>query len=251
MHCASCTLFTNSYPWSVILTLQQPWRLKHQNKNSVTPVAVLLGSAVASGHLENKHNTLSMYLFPRCVSGRGPIMSTPMMCHTSPFTGIGWSSEENLSNFLLICGWYRMQCVHRTHALAPICIIHRTYCSSIYMCSKTNFDTTIECLHVATCIYMCILVHLHVHVHTYLLVDIYHTSCTSSTIFSQQYMYMYLSETLERVLSLPKYPPPRPLEWQPSSTCSFWAAVMIYRRNHVCIYDDWYYAEHVCPILTV
>ena len=30
-------------------------------------------------------------LFIRGVSGKGPIRSTPMVCHTSPLTGIGWS----------------------------------------------------------------------------------------------------------------------------------------------------------------
>ena len=117
------TLFTNSRPWSVILTVQQPWRLKHRNKNSATPAAVLSGSAVASGHLENKHDTVSKYLFPRGVSGRGPIMSTPIVCHTLSFTGMGWSSAENLSNFLLGCVKYIVYtcCIYMTCDMTTLC----------------------------------------------------------------------------------------------------------------------------------
>jgi len=62
---------------------------------------VLSGSAAASGHLENKQDTVMMYLLPLAVSGRGPTKSTPIVSHTLSFTGIGWSSAVNLSNFLL------------------------------------------------------------------------------------------------------------------------------------------------------
>ncbi len=64
------------------------------------PIAVLSGRAVASGHFEKKHETVMMYLFPLLVSGRGPIKSTPMVCHISSCTGIGWSSAAVFSNFL-------------------------------------------------------------------------------------------------------------------------------------------------------
>ena len=56
-------------------------------------MAVLSGRAVASGHLEDGQKTVIIYLFFRGVSGKGPIKLTPMVCHTSHFTGVKTSSN--------------------------------------------------------------------------------------------------------------------------------------------------------------
>lgn len=64
------------------------------------PIADLSGKAVASGHFENKQDTVIIYLFPLLVLGSGPIKSTPIVCQTLLWTGIGCNSALAFSNFL-------------------------------------------------------------------------------------------------------------------------------------------------------
>ena len=71
----------------------------NRNSTTPTPTAVLSGRAVASGHLKNRQETVIINLFIRGASGKGPIRSTPMVCHTSPLTGRSMHAEV-LSNFL-------------------------------------------------------------------------------------------------------------------------------------------------------
>ena len=73
-------LLTNSHPWFRATETQQRQRQSYQ------------GGLLLQAHLENRQETVIINLFIRGVSGKGPIRSTPMVCHTSPLTGIGWSS---------------------------------------------------------------------------------------------------------------------------------------------------------------
>ena len=63
--------------------------MKHMKRTSAIPVADLSGSAATSGHLEKRQVAVIMNLLPLGVLGRGPIRSTPIVCHTSSLTAIG------------------------------------------------------------------------------------------------------------------------------------------------------------------
>ena len=46
---------------------------KTSKRNSAIQDSILSGSTVASGHFENRHDTVMRYLFPFAVNGRRPI----------------------------------------------------------------------------------------------------------------------------------------------------------------------------------
>ena len=74
-------LLTNSRSWSLIFTLQHPWCAKHSNNNSATLAAVSSGIGLPSGHFENRHETIMMYLFNFSVSRRDQL-NQPQLCAT-------------------------------------------------------------------------------------------------------------------------------------------------------------------------
>ena len=60
----------------------------------------LIRRAVASGHLENRQETVIIYLFFHGVSGKGPIKSTPWCAILPPLQELGGALQKSCQIFL-------------------------------------------------------------------------------------------------------------------------------------------------------
>lgn len=92
------TSFPNSSPWSDCAISGYPWR-KQGDRKSAIPKCRLVQESSVFRPVEKYSVALMMYLFPRAVSGRGPIRSIPIHFRTYE-TGFGCSSGHCLSNLL-------------------------------------------------------------------------------------------------------------------------------------------------------
>ena len=93
-----CTWFTNSFPWSVIIFLTMPNVYILVVMIADTSAAVLEASGSAITHFVNKSVMVRTNLFPRPVSGNGPIRSRPTTSHGS-FTCMSQKGQN--SNVLM------------------------------------------------------------------------------------------------------------------------------------------------------